>query len=230
MIATSCAQIYTSLSQYNLAIELGVGNPLHLPVGIDADYYLTNNSNSFPPWLDRKYVIMHGDEQRRDHDLVVFSKLHQISVLRISQYHQKRESQKKSIFTFASDIGNMERITWINNVEYPLYVNLLRNSEFYFGSVYSDKQPAGWTALCESLVLGKRAIIKNGITYADFCCSFNEYSGQHQPVFAYDKIDHDYNSISNFLEGVPTFPCPRNSFLNLKISSTYFYENLKKSL
>lgn len=229
----SRGQIYTSRTQYDFAKLNKVGNPIFLPIGIDLDFYSKSrfSSNFLESIIDKKYIVMHGDEERDEEKLIKIADSLNFGIVRINQYPQKA---KKNIFDIVKISSKIPFIYNFQNIGFDKYIWLLKNASLYAGMVNSKWQPAGWTALCEALGLGIPSIISKGLTSNDYEITFSKNIKNKFNLLITENINKEQNKIKNLLENNNINRITKDdlkpSLLNINIASKIFHNNLIKAI
>ena len=233
ILSFSRSQIYTSSKQFKYASKNNVGNPIFLPIGIDLGFYYNSKSNSnfLQKIINQKYIIMHGDEEREEDKLIKLANFLKIGIVRINQYPDK---SKNNLFELARSYKDIPFIYNFQNIDFHNYIWLLKNAAIYAGMVNSKFQPAGWTALCEAIILGIPSIISRGITSDDYLKSIPKEIQNQFNLLITENINADSEKIKNFFKDkVKTkkkLPDVKGTLLDLNKASQIFYSNLKSSL
>lgn len=192
----SRAQIYTSISQFEYAKKQNIGDPIFLPIGIDTKFYNSKNFSYLKSFLlNKKYIVMHGDEERNNFELIKIADLLKIGIIRISQYKEK-ENSKLSIYDIASKYKNIKFLYHLQNVDFDDYIAILKNAYLYCGMVDSSVSPNGWTALCEAKALGLPIILNKGLTSEDFKKFFK--SEDNSNFLEIQNVENDKDRILRF--------------------------------
>ncbi len=232
ILSLSRCQIYTSSKQYQYALENNIGKPIFLPIGIDLDFYYAskNKSKFLQKIINQKYIIMHGDEEREEDKLIKLASMLKIGIVRINQYPYK---SKKNLFEIAKSYFDIPFIYNFQNIDFHNYIWLLKNSTIYAGMVNSKFQPAGWTALCEAIILGIPSIISNGITSDDYLKSIPKEIQNQFNLLITNNLNSDSEKIKCFLKDrvkTKKLPAAKGTLLDINKASEIFYTNLKSSL
>ncbi len=232
ILSLSRCQIYTSSKQYQYALENNIGKPILLPIGIDLDFYYAskNKSKFLQKIINQKYIIMHGDEEREEDKLIKLASMLNIGIVRINQYPYK---SKKNLFEIAKSYFDIPFIYNFQNIDFHNYIWLLKNSTIYAGMVNSKFQPAGWTALCEAIILGIPSIISNGITSDDYLKSIPKEIQNQFNLLITNNLNSDSEKIKCFLKDrlkTKKLPAAKGTLLDINKASEIFYTNLKSSL
>lgn len=232
ILSLSRCQIYTSSKQYQYALENNIGKPILLPIGIDLDFYYAskNKSKFLQKIINQKYIIMHGDEEREEDKLIKLASMLNIGIVRINQYPYK---SKKNLFEIAKSYFDIPFIYNFQNIDSHNYIWLLKNSTIYAGMVNSKFQPAGWTALCEAIILGIPSIISNGITSDDYLKSIPKEIQNQFNLLITNNLNSDSEKIKCFLKDrlkTKKLPAAKGTLLDINKASEIFYTNLKSSL
>lgn len=230
ILSLSKCQIYTSSTQYEYALENNIGTPIFLPVGIDLDFYYKSKYNSkvIQEIIDQKYIIMHGDEEREEEKLLKLANILSLGIVRINQYPYK---SKNNLFYIANNHINIPFIYNFQNIDFHNYIWLLKNASIYAGMVNSKLQPAGWTALCESIILGIPSIITKGITSDDYLKSIPKKIRNQFNLLITNNIKNDSEKINLFLKDNDKntnkiYPEAKGTLLDINKASKIFYFNL----
>ena len=173
---------------------------------------------------------MHGDEEREEDKLIKLASMLNIGIVRINQYPYK---SKKNLFEIAKSYFDIPFIYNFQNIDFHNYIWLLKNSTIYAGMVNSKFQPAGWTALCEAIILGIPSIISNGITSDDYLKSIPKEIQNQFNLLITNNLNSDSEKIKCFLKDrvkTKKLPAAKGTLLDINKASEIFYTNLKSSL
>jgi glycosyltransferase involved in cell wall biosynthesis len=140
-----------------------------LSVGIDTRYYAhpsrladvpTEHHAAVERLLQKPYVILPGDELRLNVDALDVIEASGLRLVRISQYGHK--SGTNALKEEIARRGLGERVVVFERISYAFLRVLLQNAAAYAGFVDATWQPAGWTAVCESLASGLPVVTYDG--------------------------------------------------------------------
>lgn len=144
---------------------------VRLRVGIDSFFYREPSSEDDVPLEHRgiadrlsrePFLILPGDELRLNADLLDIVEGTGVLLVRISQYGHKSGTDALKREVARRKLG--DRIIVLERISYRFLRFLLQRAAAFAGLVDASWQPAGWTALCESLASGTPLILYEGLT------------------------------------------------------------------
>lgn len=151
--------------------------PSRIPVirficGIDTSFHKIKSNYSDVPeihhssidkLLYKPYVIVLGDQQRCNENVIKLVRRSDINLVRVCR-------DKKTVFWFNEEIqrlGLNDRLFVFRDINYTFLRFLLQHSSAYAGLVNSKWQPAGWTVACEALASGLPVVMYDGLVYRE---------------------------------------------------------------
>ena len=151
--------------------------PARVPVirficGIDTSFYKVKSNYSDVPEIHRPliekllckpYVIVLGDQQRCNKDVITLVRRSDINLVRVCL-------AKKTLSWFNEEIRRFEltdRLFVFREIDYVFLRFLLQHASAYAGLVNSKWQPAGWTVACEALASGLPVVLYDGLAYRE---------------------------------------------------------------
>jgi hypothetical protein len=141
---------------------------LDLNMGVDTTFYRAKTDLSeIQPDLQqtmekiirKPYVVMLGDQQRCDDDLLELVQLSDLNFVRVCRNRETFENLARKV----DEEGLTDRLYCFHDVDHLTARFILQNAVCYLGLVDSRWQPASWTVACESLASGTPVIIYDGI-------------------------------------------------------------------
>lgn len=138
--------------------------------GIDTAFYRLASSFSDVPEnyrfitekiLAKPYIIMPGNQQRCDHQVLDMIAQSELRAVRVAQYSSSNPASwfRKQI----QKRGITDRCFFFEGISSSFLRFLLQHASAYAGLVDSTWQPAGWTVACEALASGLPVVIYEGL-------------------------------------------------------------------